>query len=90
VRADRREGCQLLYVSPYSPDLNPIEGAYPRIKRFLRELRAHTRGTLKEAIGKTLDAVSTRDLEGFLERCTHLRRRDNYDRHHNIIRNSCI
>ena len=61
--------CELIYLPPYSPDLNPIEEAFSKIKRFLREMRARSRGALVEAIGKALDAVSARDAEGFFEHC---------------------
>ena len=39
-------GCELLHLPPYSPDLNPIEEAFSRIKRFLRQIKARTRGAL--------------------------------------------
>jgi transposase len=61
--------CELIYLPPYSPDLNPIEEAFSKIKRFLREMRARSRGALVEAISKALDAVSARDAEGFFEHC---------------------
>jgi transposase len=61
--------CELICLPPYSPDLNPIEEAFSKIKRFLREVRARTRGALVEAIGRALNAVSARDAEGFFEHC---------------------
>jgi transposase len=61
--------CELIYLPPYSPDFNPIEEAFSKIKRFLREVRARTREALVEAIGRVLDAVSARDAEGFFEHC---------------------
>jgi transposase len=61
--------CELIYLPPYSPDLNPIEEAFSKIKRFLREMRAPSPGALVEAIGKALDAVSAREAEGFFEHC---------------------
>ncbi len=61
--------CELIYLPPYSPDFNPIEEAFSKIKRFLREVRARTREALVEAIGRALDAVSARDAEGFFEHC---------------------
>ena len=64
-------GCALIYLPPSEapPDLNPIEEAFSKIKRFLREMRARSRGALVEAIGKALDAASARDAEGFFEHC---------------------
>jgi transposase len=61
--------CELIYLPPYSPDFNPIEEAFSKVKRILREVRARTRGALVEAIGGALDAVSARDAEGFFEHC---------------------
>ncbi len=62
-------GCELLYLPPYSPDLNPIEEAFSKIKALLRRAEARGRGVLVEAMGKTLDAISARDAKGFFEHC---------------------
>jgi transposase len=43
-------GCQLLYLPPYSPDLNPIEEAFSKIKGILRRAEARTREALVEAL----------------------------------------
>jgi transposase len=61
--------CELLYLPPYSPDLNPIEEAFSKFKRFLRQIGARTREILVEAIGKALDAVTARDARGFFAHC---------------------
>jgi transposase len=60
-------GCHLVYLPPYSPDLNPIEEAFAKIKALLRKARARTREALLEAMGKALDAVTTTDARGFFE-----------------------
>ena len=62
-------GCELLYLPPYSPDLNPIEEAFSKVKALLRRARARTREALIEAMGRALDAVSTKDTQGFFEHC---------------------
>jgi transposase len=62
-------GCQVLYLSPYSPDLNPIEEAFSKIKGLLRKAEARTREALVEAIGKALDTVTVRDARDFFEHC---------------------
>ena len=64
-------GCQLVYLPAYSPDLNPIEEAFSKIKRLLRKAEARTRETLVEAIGKALSAVTTEDALGFFEYCSY-------------------
>ena len=62
-------GCELLYLPPYSPDLNPIEEAFSKVKRFLRAIGARTREALVDSIGKALDVVSVRDAKGFFAHC---------------------
>ena len=62
-------GCELLYLPPYSPDFNPIEQAFSKIKGLLRRAEARTREALIEAMGLALSAVTTRDARGFFEHC---------------------
>jgi transposase len=62
-------GCELLFLPPYSPDLNPIEEAFSKVKALLRRAGARTREALVEAMGRALDAVSTKDARGFFEHC---------------------
>ena len=51
-------GCELLYLPPYSPDLNPIEEAFSKVKRILRKAESRTREALVEAIGAAISAVT--------------------------------
>jgi len=60
-------GCQLLYLPPYSPDFNPIEEAFSKIKGALRRAGARTREALIEALGAAISAVTARDARGFFE-----------------------
>ena len=62
-------GCELLFLPPYSPDLNPIEKAFSKVKGLLRRAGARTREALIEALGQALDAVTGRDARGFFEHC---------------------
>ena len=62
-------GCEVLYLPPYSPDFNPIEEAFSKIKGILRKAKARTREALVEAMGKALDAVTVSDARGFFEHC---------------------
>jgi transposase len=64
-----QRGCKLLYLPPYSPDLNPIEEAFAKVKASLRKFEARTREALVEAMGRALDAVTARDARGFFEHC---------------------
>jgi transposase len=62
--------CELLvYLPPYSPDLNPIEEAFSKMKGILRKVGARSREALIEAMGKALDAITSRDTRGFFEHC---------------------
>ncbi len=60
-------GCELLYLPSYSPDYNPIEEAFSKIKEILRRACARARETLLEALGEALSAISSRDARGFFE-----------------------
>jgi len=60
-------GCELMYLPPYSPDLNPIEEAFAKLKALLRRAGARTREALIEAMGQALDAVTVSDARGFNE-----------------------
>jgi len=60
-------GCQLFFLPPYSPDFNPIEEAFSKIKGALRKAQARTREALIEALGVAISAVSARDARGFFE-----------------------
>jgi len=62
-------GCGLLYLPPYSPDFNPIEQAFSKVKGLLRRAEVRTRGALVEAMGRALDAVSVGDARGFFGHC---------------------
>jgi transposase len=60
-------GCELLYLPGYSPEYNPIEEAFSKIKEILRRAAARTREALIEALGLALSAVSREDARGFFE-----------------------
>jgi transposase len=60
-------GCELLYLPGYSPDYNPIEEAFSKIKELLRRVGARTREALVKAMGQALSAVSARDAHSFFE-----------------------
>jgi transposase len=62
-------GCELLYLPSYSPDFDPIEEAFAKIKGLLRKSEARTREALLEAIGWAISAVTAKDARGFFEHC---------------------
>jgi transposase len=65
----QERGCELLYLPPYSPDLNPIEEAFSKVKGVLRRAGARTREALIEAMGRALEVVTAEDARGFFEHC---------------------
>jgi transposase len=65
----KERGCKLLYLPPYSPDFNPIEQAFSKVKGLLRRAEARTREALIEAMGTALSAVSCRNVRGSFENC---------------------
>ncbi len=64
-----QQGCELLYLPPYSPDLNPIEEAFSKLKHILRKIGARGKEALIEAMGRALGAVSAQDVRGFFVHC---------------------
>ncbi len=58
-------GCHLVFLPPYSPDLNPIEEAFSKIKAIMRKAKARSVQALIEATGQALSAVTERDARGF-------------------------
>jgi transposase len=62
-------GAQLRFLPPYSPDLNPIEKMWSKIKAILRTLKARTEKALINAIAEALEAVTASDAKGWFESC---------------------
>jgi transposase len=62
-------GCELIYLPPYSPDLNPIEEAFAKLKGLLRKSGAKSRQALVEAMGAALDAITVGDVRGCFGHC---------------------
>jgi transposase len=60
-------GCELIYLPAYSPDFNPIEEAFAKIKEILRRVGARTKDALVDALGEALSAISAQDARGYFE-----------------------
>ena len=60
-------GCELVYLPSYSPEFNPIEEAFSKIKGLVRKAEARTKEALIEAIGSALSAITSGDARGFFE-----------------------
>jgi transposase len=53
-----KAGAEVLYLPPYSPDLNPIEKAWAKLKQLLREVKARSKETLDQAITELLPSIT--------------------------------
>jgi transposase len=62
-------GASLLYLPPYSPDLNPIEQLFAKLKALLRKAAARTRDELWATIGRLLDACPPAECVNYLNHC---------------------
>ena len=58
-------GCRLLFLPPYSPDMNPIEEMWSKVKAYLRKAEARTLEALYEAVRVALSLVTPADCLGF-------------------------
>jgi transposase len=64
-------GAELVFVLSYSPDLNPIEQAFSKIKNILRMLGAPTHEALLEAMEEALSKVTAADAAGWFNHCAY-------------------
>ena len=62
-----QRGCELIYLPSYSPDFNPIEEAFSKIKDILRRAEARTKDALVDVLSEALSAISVRDARGYFE-----------------------
>jgi transposase len=64
-RAIENAEASLLYLPPYSPDLNPIEKAWAKLKQLLRSAKPRTRVSLDLAISDALPRISSHDAKAW-------------------------
>jgi transposase len=62
-------GVEVLFLPPYSPDLNPIEKMWSKVKQLLRSAAARSRPALIKAIAKALAQVTAKDVSGWFASC---------------------
>ena len=72
-RLIERAGYRLLFLPPYSPDLNPIEPAWSKLKALLRGVGARTVAALHAALERLVDAITADDAHGFFRHCGYAR-----------------
>jgi transposase len=62
-------GCELVFLPTYSPDLNPSELAWSKLKQGLRRAQARTRQALEAVIGAGLDLITSSDAQHWFQHC---------------------
>jgi transposase len=62
-------GATVRYLPPYSPELNPIEKLWSKLKDFVRRCRTDTREAFDNAVARAMDAVTASDLAGWYRHC---------------------
>ena len=65
----RVAGAQVRFLPPYSPDLNPIEKMWSKVKQLLRGMKARTEDDLLSAIGTAMSCVTESDALGWFVSC---------------------
>jgi transposase len=65
----RAAGAHVLFLPPYSPDLNPIELFWNKFKELLRSMAARTPQELDHAIAKAMDLTTLEDIAGWFTHC---------------------
>lgn len=69
-------GATLMFLPPYSPDLNPIEMVFAKIKQLLRSMACRTRGALWQAMQGVLDQITPADASHCFQHCGYTLRLD--------------
>ena len=62
-------GARLLFLPPYSPDLNPIEFGWSKLKGILKDFGARTRDALDVAIRRGMDLIGADDARAWFTHC---------------------
>ena len=65
-------GARVLYLPPYSPDFNPIEPCWSKIKEHLRAAAARSQSDLDMAITNAFNAITRADAKGYFKKCGYV------------------
>lgn len=65
----KQEGVQVLFLPAYSPDLNPIEKMWSKLKAYLRKAEARTQEALEQAIAEALKTITAQDAQNWFASC---------------------
>ena len=64
-------GASVIYLSPYSPDFNPIENCWSKLKEYLRSVGARNRNILETAVTQGLEIISLKDIRNWFAHCCY-------------------
>jgi transposase len=64
-----KAGAEVLYLPPYSPDLNPIEKAWSKLKKILRDAKARTKEALEKAISEAIKFITADNAKAWFKHC---------------------
>lgn len=67
------KGCTYVSLPEYSPDLNPIEKMWSKVKAILKAIKARTRAELEKAIEFALSCITPQDAEGWFASCGYIK-----------------
>jgi transposase len=68
-RLIEKAGAEVLYLPPYSPDLNPIEKAWSKLKQILRAAKARTKEALEKAITEAIQMITPDNSKTWFHHC---------------------
>uniref|UniRef100_UPI0035BC071D transposase n=1 Tax=Brucella oryzae TaxID=335286 RepID=UPI0035BC071D len=64
-------GARLMFLPPYSPDFNPIEKAFSKLKALLRKAAERTVSNLWDRIGKIVDLIDPQEAQNYFASCRY-------------------
>ena len=64
-------GCELIYLPPYSPDFNPIELAFSRLKALLRKAQKREIEELWDFLGEAVDTFTAQQCQNYFRHCDY-------------------
>lgn len=70
--AIEKTGARVLYLPPYSPDFNPIEPCWAKVKQYLRSAGARSQPELDAQITNALNTITPSDGKAFFEKCGYV------------------
>lgn len=69
IAAVAHAGCRVLFLPRYTPEWNPAEPCWSKMKEFLRSRAARTLETLEAAVADAMDTISAQDARGWFQHC---------------------